>query len=76
VRLCKIVTRIFAASGLQWGGAFFFLALLGIFGELSRTDADGQEKDVTPWQRQYKIKPNEKDRALILSRRSNLILLR
>ncbi len=43
-------------------GPVFFIALLGAFGQSVCGNSSLKEGSLTPWERQYKIKPNEKNR--------------
>jgi len=43
-------------------GPVFFMVLLGTFGRSACGNSPVKERMVTPWERQYKIKPNEKSR--------------
>ncbi len=43
-------------------GLIFLIALLGTFGQSACGNSSVKERGVTPWERQYKIKPSEKNR--------------
>lgn len=47
---------------LHLAGPVLFLVLLGTFGQSACGNSSAKERRVTPWERQYKIKPNEKNR--------------
>ena len=47
---------------VRLAGPVFFMVLLGTFGQSACGNSSVKERSLTPWERQYKIKPNEKNR--------------
>ena len=47
---------------VRLAGPVFLMVLLGTFGQSACGDSSVKEMSLTPWERQYKIKPSEKNR--------------
>jgi len=62
MRLRKLTTGSPLLQGSRLAGQVIFLILVGTFGHSACGNSATEARSVTPWERQYKIKPSEKAR--------------
>ncbi len=62
MRLRKLTTGSPLLRGSRLAGQVIFLILVGTFGHSACGNSATEARSVTPWERQYKIKPSEKAR--------------